>query len=85
MRFDSGKLSCPDCNSDMISNTPSHHCMKLEGNISLTGDARLEFLLRLKCVSIERALPGCAAPLYVSLRCCFNNKAWGPQAKRAGQ
>ena len=22
-------------------------------------------------------LPGCAAPLYVSLR-CFNNKAWGP-------
>ena len=24
-------------------------------------------------------LPGCAAPLYVSLR-CFNYKAWGPQA-----
>ena len=23
----------------------------------------------------------CAAPLYVSLRCYFNNKAWGPQAK----
>ena len=27
------------------------------------------------------SLPGCAAPLYVSLRCCFNNKACrGPQA-----
>ena len=25
-------------------------------------------------------LPGCAAPFYVSLRCCFNNKTWGPQA-----
>ena len=28
-------------------------------------------------------LPGCAAPLYVSLR-CFNNKAWGPQATLMG-
>ena len=27
----------------------------------------------------DGCLPGCAAPLYVSLR-CFNNKAWGPQA-----
>ena len=27
-------------------------------------------------------LPGCAAPLYVSLRSLYNNKAWGPQAFR---
>ena len=32
-----------------------------------------------KNIRVCERLPGCAAPLYVSLR-CFNNKAWGPQA-----
>ena len=35
--------------------------------------------LNLYALLEEQVLPGCAAPLYV---CCFNNKAWGPQAKQ---
>ena len=33
-----------------------------------------------RLISDNLLLPGCAAPLYVSLRSAFNNKAWGPQA-----
>ena len=52
-----------------ITECPKSHCAKV----------------RAYCSACDH-LPGCAAPIYVSLRpegnvcCCFNNKAWGPQA-----